>query len=65
MSLEKAIKHKKEKRKQHYGSKRFDWSCRNNGSCTYCAQGRQHFDTKRRKALEIDMKEWRKNEDNC
>jgi hypothetical protein len=35
MSLEKAIIHGKEHRKQYRGSKRFDCSCRNHGSCGY------------------------------
>jgi hypothetical protein len=36
MSLEKAIYHGKEKRKPYYDSRRFDWSCKNHGSCAYC-----------------------------
>jgi len=40
MSLDQAIKHKKEKREKFYGSKSFDSSCRNHGSCPYCEQNR-------------------------
>lgn len=40
MSLEKAIKHKKEKREQYRGSKSFDSSCRNHGGCGYCESNR-------------------------
>ena len=40
MSLDKSIKHGKERRKPYYGSKRFDCSCRNHGSCGYCAGNR-------------------------
>lgn len=47
MSLEKAIKHGKERRKPYLDSRAFDWSCRNHGKCPYCAQGRQ-FNTKKR-----------------
>jgi len=40
MSLEKAIHNGKEKRKQYYDSRRFDWSCKNHGSCAYCRNNR-------------------------
>lgn len=42
MSLDKAIQYGKEKRKPYYGAKRVDRTCRNHGSCPYCARGRQH-----------------------
>jgi 5-methylcytosine-specific restriction endonuclease McrA len=42
MSLEKAIYYKKEYRKPYYDSRRFDWSCKNHGSCGYCRAGRFH-----------------------
>lgn len=48
MSLEKAIKHGKEKRERYYGSKAFDAACRPHGTCPYCSKGRQH---KHRKAM--------------
>jgi len=48
MSLEKAIAHGKEKRKPYRGSKRFDCSCRNHGSCGYCLGNRTLFDKKAR-----------------
>lgn len=48
MSLDKAIKYKKEKRKQYYDSRSWDGSCRCHGSCPYCSNGRQHFDRKKR-----------------
>jgi len=47
MSFKKAIKHGKERRKPYRGSKRFDSSCRNHGSCPYCSSGRL-FASKRR-----------------
>lgn len=40
MSLDKAIKHGKEKRKQYRGSKAVDHTCRNHGSCDYCKNNR-------------------------
>lgn len=61
MSLDKAIKHGKEKRKPYKNSKAFDYSCRNHGSCGYCECNRTHFDKKKRKASEADLEEFRKN----
>lgn len=40
MSLEKAIKSGKEKRKVYRDSRRFDHTCRNHGSCSYCEGNR-------------------------
>lgn len=31
-----------------FDSRRFDWSCRHNGSCGYCRRNRLHFDSKAR-----------------
>lgn len=42
MSLDKAIASKKEHRRPYRGSKRHDRTCRNHGSCPYCAAGRRH-----------------------
>lgn len=52
MSLEKAIQNKKEKRKPYRGSKAFDCSCRNHGSCSWCESNRLIADTKARMRLE-------------
>lgn len=52
MSLEKAIEHKKEKRKPYRGSKRIDHTCRNHGSCSFCEGNRLIADTKARMRLE-------------
>lgn len=40
MSLDKAIEHKKERRKKFRKSKAFDRTCRNHGSCPYCESNR-------------------------
>jgi hypothetical protein len=40
MALDKAIKHKKEKRKEYFGGKAWDRSCRPGGSCPWCAGSR-------------------------
>ena len=42
MSLDKAIEHGKERRKPYYGSKAFDYTCRNHGSCQWCVENRKH-----------------------
>jgi len=47
MSLDKAIKHGKEKRKPYYGSKAICGSCRCHGSCPVCQENRQHKNKKR------------------
>lgn len=46
MSLDKAIKYGKEKRKPYYGCKSFDPACRNHGSDTYMNKSRLHNRTK-------------------
>jgi hypothetical protein len=48
MSLNKAIKHGKEKRKKYYGSQAFDHSCRPHGGCPYCENNRKFSDKKAR-----------------
>ena len=40
MSLDKAIEHKKEKRKPYTGAKAIDRTCRNHGSCGWCQANR-------------------------
>jgi len=47
MSLNKAIASGKEKRKPFKGPKAIDHTCRNNGSCPYCASNRLHSRMKR------------------
>ena len=42
MSLDKAIEHKKEKRKPYRGSKSIDKTCRNHGGCPWCEENRKH-----------------------
>jgi len=46
MSLDKAIKHKKEKRAPFQKSKRFDRTCRNHGKCPYC-EGNRTFQSEK------------------
>lgn len=51
MSLRKAIEHGKEHRKPYRGSKDFDRTCRNHGSCEWCAENRQIKNIKRAEAM--------------
>lgn len=52
MSLSKAIKYKKEYRKPYHGSKEFDHTCRNHGSCYYCMKNRTY--NSKKKILQAD-----------
>lgn len=54
MSLDKAIKHGKEKRKQYFGSKAVDATCRNHGSCPACEGSRNHKNRRRETILETE-----------
>lgn len=58
MSLVKAIKHGKEHRKPYRGSKAFDYSCTNHGTCKYCANNRQHAKHRDDKAAKDAIKEY-------
>lgn len=45
--------------KQPYRQSRaFDRSCRCHGGCPYCADGKQHFDKKRRTEADEKLREW-------
>ena len=55
MSLDKAILHNKEHRRQYYLPKSVDPSCRNHGSCPWC-QGNRMYKHKK-KYLRMKQKE--------
>jgi hypothetical protein len=55
MALDKAIKSGKEHRKPYTGSKAIDGTCRNHGSCEWCAENRKH---KFRDKQKNEVKEW-------
>ncbi len=63
MSLEKAIKHKKEKRKPYYDSRRFDRTCRCNGSCGYCRGNRLYSYHRNVAKCNQEIDEWMYDED--
>lgn len=62
MSLTKAIEHGKEHRREYTGAKSVDKSCRNHGSCPWCARNREHKNDKRKLAL-IDRETIHEKED--
>lgn len=57
MSLDKAIKSGKEKRKPYIGSKIYDSSCRNHGDCRFCASNRLYRQNKIDEASRQALKE--------
>lgn len=57
MTLDKAILHKKEHRKEYRGAKSVDKSCRNHGSDDWEKSNRLHSNTKRIIAAEEKEKE--------
>jgi hypothetical protein len=56
MSLDKAVEHGKEHRKNFRKSKRFDRTCRNHGSCPYCENNRTY--SARKKIQQADEKQY-------
>ena len=57
MSLDKAIKYGKEKRKPYRGAKALDSWCRNHGNCSWCKEGRLHKNKKREKSIVEQMED--------
>lgn len=57
MGFEKAIEHGKTKRKPYRGSKRFDCSCRNHGTCEWCRENRMYKTIRDLARTEQEMKE--------
>lgn len=58
MSLDKAINHRKEKRKQYTGTKAIFASCRNHGSCRWCESGRLYNRKKYEEAAKRDLRDF-------
>jgi len=61
MSLDKGIEHGKECRKEYRKSKRFDRTCRPNGSCEHCRGNRQHNNSKRSRSADEKFDDYKKN----
>jgi len=60
MSLDKAIEHKKEKRKAFRKSKAIDATCRNHGSCPWC-EGNRTFNTRKKEYCCKEQEEYVRN----
>ena len=58
MTLNKAIEHGKEHRKQYTGGKAVSKRCRNHGGCEWCEENRKYSRTKREMASDQDMQEF-------
>ena len=57
MSLKKAIKYKKEHRKQYRGAKSVDPSCRNHKGCDWCKGNRTYQSEKEKQRINELLKE--------
>ena len=57
MSLNKAIEHGKEHRKQYTGAKAIDCTCRNHGSCDWCKSNRLYQQLKAEEASKQALEE--------
>lgn len=57
MSLDKAIEHGKEKRKEYRGCKAIDSTCRNHGGCKWCEEGRLYKFKKAKQKSDFYFKE--------
>ena len=57
MSLNKAIEHGKEHRKQYTGAKAIDCTCRNHGSCDWCKSNRLYQQMKQEEASRQALEE--------
>jgi hypothetical protein len=58
MSLDKAIKYKKEYRRPYRGAAIWDSHCRNNNACSYCKNNRLHSFKKREISSIKEIKDW-------
>lgn len=58
MSLDKSIKHGKEKRKPYHSSKVIARSCRNHGGCQWCEGNRKYANLKRAEGAESRLKDY-------
>lgn len=58
MSLDKAIKYGKEKRKEYYDSRAIACSCRNHGSCDWCRVNRLHQSIRVDEATKKELEEF-------
>ena len=60
--LDKSIRSGREHRKPYRGSKAFDATCRNHGSCDWCKGNRQYKNNMQRKAADDELRAFKKGE---
>lgn len=60
MSLNKAIEHNKEYRKEYVGAKSIAKSCRNHGSCDWCRGNREYSYAKKIEATDNEINTYEK-----
>lgn len=63
MSLDKAIKYGKEKRKPYTGAKAIACSCRNHGTCEWCKQNRLQQVRREDEATDQALREYSEGDD--
>jgi len=63
MSLDKSIKHGKEKRKPYYRSGKFDPTCRPHGGCPWCENNRLHKKKQKEGSCQDQLKAYNQAED--
>lgn len=63
MSLDKAIKHGKEKREPYYGAQAEDCTCRPHGSCKWCRENRLYQQLKMEEASRQALEEMEDGDD--
>lgn len=56
--LGKSRNKKREHRKQYYGSKSFDCTCRNHGGCDWCEENRKYSYIKEQQKADDKIKEY-------
>jgi hypothetical protein len=63
MSFDKSIESGQEHRKEYRKSKRFDKTCRNHGSCSWCRSDKLYQFNKEVERTEKELKEYYDNRD--
>lgn len=58
MSLDKAIRHRKEHRRPYHGAKAIDASCRNHGTCCWCYGNRMARTRREEEKMEQEEREY-------
>ena len=61
VGFDKEYPNRKDRRKQYYGSRAIDHTCRSHGSCPYCQRGRKHKGHKDEINVKEQLNEWRNN----